>query len=232
MSALSAFTPFVLVAAFLAPALALAAGEPAGAASGGAAPVWPDTPEARQAAQGQIEALNAALLAQASATATLEGWCAGHRIANPALVRAERVRAAEGPAPEAVRALLGAGPDTPVRHRRVRLTCGAVVLSEADNYYLPDRLTPQMNAVLDTTDTPFGKVVRPLDFRRRTLEARMVWTPADTAAPALAHPQPAPPLAVPVFVLEHRAVLTLPDGTPFSALMERYTSGILANPAP
>lgn len=205
-----ALLPLLFVACMILPARAL---EPA---SG-----WPDTPESRRAAQAAIEALNARLLAQASATATLEAWCADHGIAARGEVRAERVRDAEGPAPDEVRELLRAGPDTPIRHRRVQLRCGATVLSEADNFYLPERLTPAMNATLDDTDTPFGKVVRPLGFGRTTLEARLLWTPA-AAAPEGAR------LAPPHFVLAHRAVLTLPDGAPFSALIERYTSGVLA----
>lgn len=189
---------------------------------------WPDTPATRRAAQDFIDDLNRALLAQPSATLTLERWCGAHGIGDPALVRAERERAGEGAPPKEVRDLLGADAQTPVRHRRVRLTCGAIVLSEADNYYRPDRLTAEMNAVLDATDMPFGKVVRPLDFRRRTLEARPLWRPAEDASA----PGSAGPLVVPRFVLAHRAVLTLPDGTPFSALIERYTSGVLAFPAP
>jgi hypothetical protein len=31
-------------------------------------------------------------------------------------------------------------------------------------------------------------------------------------------------------VLEHRAVLTLPDGTPFSGVVETYTGEVLAFP--
>jgi hypothetical protein len=33
-------------------------------------------------------------------------------------------------------------------------------------------------------------------------------------------------------VLEHRAVLTLADGTPFSAVVETYTGEVLAFPQP
>lgn len=230
--------PLLFLACLLAPARALEAGAPQpgtrqpempSQAMPSPAIVWPDTPATRRAAQDFIETLNRELLAQPSATLTLERWCGARGIGDPALVRAERERAGEDPAPEEVRALLGADAQTPVRHRRVRLTCGAIVLSEADNYYRPDRLTAEMNAVLDATDTPFGKVVRPLDFRRRTLETRLLWQPADEPQPAGAAPGA---LAMPRFVLAHRAVLTLPDGTPFSALIERYTSGVLAFPAP
>lgn len=231
LSGLSLLLPCALAATVAMPAAALTqrAGAPPADTPPAPAPhgasLWPDTPAARRTAQDLVAALNAELLAHPSATATLERWCAAHGIAARGEVKAVRVRDAEGPAPEEVRALLGAGPDTPVRHRRVELRCGDTVLSDADNYYLPSRLTAEMNAQLDGSDAPFGKVVRALDFRRRTLEARLLWTPADT--PGLVG---AGPLAVPAFVLVHRAVLTLPDGTPFSALVERYTSGIL--PAP
>ena len=222
-----AMLPFLFLACLLAPARALETGAPQ-TDTPPPAMLWPDTPATRRAAQDFIETLNRELLAQPSATLTLERWCGAHGIGDPALVRAERERAGEDPAPEDVRALLGADAQTPVRHRRVRLVCGAIVLSEADNYYRPDRLTAEMNAILDATDTPFGKVVRPLDFRRRTLETRLLWQPAEEAR----HSGAAGPLVIPRFVLAHRAVLMLPDGTPFSALIERYTSGVLAFPAP
>jgi hypothetical protein len=32
--------------------------------------------------------------------------------------------------------------------------------------------------------------------------------------------------------LEHRAILTLPDGTPFSEVVESYTANVLAFPVP
>jgi hypothetical protein len=39
-------------------------------------------------------------------------------------------------------------------------------------------------------------------------------------------------LRIPDAVLEHRAVLILPDGTPFSEVVETYTGDILAFPPP
>ena len=39
-------------------------------------------------------------------------------------------------------------------------------------------------------------------------------------------------LAVPDHVLEHRAVLSLPDGEPFSEVVETYTGEVLAFPPP
>ena len=78
------------------------------------------------------------------------------------------------PATADVRAALDVKPDEPLGYRRVKLKCGEHVLSEADNWYVPARLTPEMNHVLETTDTPFGKAVAALRFRRHTLSADLV----------------------------------------------------------
>src|SRR5215212_1678516 len=64
-----------------------------------------------------------------------------------------------------------------LQYRRVELRCGAHVLSQADNWYVPGRLTPEMNEVLETTDTPFGKAVQALHPYRRTIAVTMLWTP-------------------------------------------------------
>jgi hypothetical protein len=37
---------------------------------------------------------------------------------------------------------------------------------------------------------------------------------------------------MPATVLQHRALLTLPDGTPFSEVIESYSSNVLAFPMP
>ena len=102
-------------------------------------------------------------------------------------------------------------PGEPYGFRRVTLMCGDKVLSEADNWYLPARLTPQMNQVLDTSDTPFGLAVKALDFHRTTLDAQAVNDPRT--------------------ILRVRALLLTPDGAPFSLVVENYTRD-LEGPAP
>jgi len=109
-----------------------------------------------------------AIMNGASASAVLEAWCAARSL--PPL--AARRLVSKTPPDLSVRAALGARPGQIIRHRRVRLACGGHTLSEADNWYLPGRLTKAMNRTLDTTDVPFGLVVRPLKFTRRTLQAR------------------------------------------------------------
>ncbi|MDF2617759.1 MAG: hypothetical protein K0S00_418 [Xanthobacteraceae bacterium] len=223
------FVPRALAAAGL---LALLA-SPLHALEPAARPAWPDSFTARLAALALVQSLNAELLSNASATLTLDRWCAAHRLApEGAKILAERVTGQDKPADAAMREVLKVGPSEPVKYRRVRLRCGERVLSEADNWYVPALLTEDMNRQLDTTDTSFGRVVQPLSFRRQTLSARLLWQPlpAGWEMGAAAPPAGDAPLAVPPFVLEHRAVLSLPDGRPFSALVESYTGGVLAFP--
>jgi hypothetical protein len=195
---------------------------------------WPDNLVGRLQALALLESLNADLLAHDSATLTIERWCADHRLADPARIVAERVSDAAKPASAEVREALDVKPGEPLGYRRVRLKCGDHVLSEADNWYVPARLTPEMNHALETTDTPFGKAVAALHFRRHTLSADLLWRPLPKGweIDATPVPQEAGALTIPDHVLEHRAVLSTPDGEPFSEVVETYTGEVLAFPRP
>lgn len=197
-------------------------------------PVWPDSFVARVEALALLQTLNADLLSHDSATVTLERWCDVHRLAPTPHIVADLVRDVDKlPTPEQRRELSVTPADT-LLYRRVRLRCGTVVLSEADNWYVPGRLTPEMNKLLETTDMPFGKVVRTLHFHRHTLSAVLLWRPLPEnweMNPAAAADHEAP-LRLPPNLLEHRAILTLPDGTPFSEVVETYTQNVLAFPIP
>jgi chorismate-pyruvate lyase len=197
-------------------------------------PSWPDTFVARVEALALIETFNAELLSRDSATLTLERWCAAHRLATPARIVAARVIGVDEPPSTEQRADLQVSAAEPIRYRRVRLLCGAVVLSEAENWYVPGRLAPEMNRLLDTTDTPFGKVVQPLHFRRHTLSAALLWSPLPDAW-EMGEPRALVQgrlLEMPPQVLRHRALLSSPDGTPFSEVVETYTANVLAFPPP
>ncbi len=198
------------------------------------APAWPGSFVARIEALALLETLNAELLSHDSATLTLEHWCAVHRLASPPRIVAERVPDRDEPPSAEQRRELGATAAEPIRHRRVKLLCGTVVLSEADNWYVPSRLTPEMNKALETTDLPFGKVVQGLHFRRHTISSQLLWSPLPEGweMNGVAAGGDGEALPVPSKLLEHRAVLTLQDGTPFSEVVETYTSGVLAFPAP
>ena len=194
------------------------------------APSWPDTPLSRTQALAELQTLNADLLSHPSATLTLERWCGAHHLAAEAKIVAHRVAGADKPLPDSFRAQLGIGADEPVRYRRVQLVCGDRVLSDADNWYVPSRLTAAMNRELDHSNVPFGKVVQALHFRRQTLSAELLWSPLpdgwDRGAPL--PPASDKPFVVPAHVLQHRALLYTQDNRPFSALIETYTDQVLA----
>ncbi len=158
--------------------------------------------------------MNAELLSRPSATETLTDWCADHHLATDPRIVAVRQPDVNKPPDAAILALLGGAPADGVKYRRVDLKCGVRVLSRADNWFRPDRLTPAMNAALENTRTPFGVVVRPLGFTRRTIEVTLgALTGRHAREP---------------FVLRHRAVLFTRDGTPFSVVEESYTPEVLA----
>lgn len=197
---------------------------------GAARTAWPDGYLARVEALALLQTFNADLLSHDSATSTLERWCGAHGLASPPRIVAERVTAMDKAPTAEQRAELGVTPAEPVRYRRVRLRCGTVVLSEADNWYVPARLTAEMNTVLDSTDVPFGKAVQALHFRRHTLSSVLLWAPLPEGwemSPTAAKDDGAK-LRIPEQLLQHRAVLVLPDGTPFSEVVETYTGNVLA----
>lgn len=154
-----------------------------------------------------LEAFRAQLAANDSATAVLQQLC---DVRSPgARIQAElSARPADTAATRVARRDLRLKPWAEVRYRRVELTCAGVVLSRADNWYAPGRLTPEMNRTLETTRTPFGVVVRPLDYRRRPVASET------------------PPVSE--GVLRNTALLVRSDGKPISKVVETYTDQVLA----
>lgn len=216
---------------------ALLIGAQAIAADGEAAPSkpWKGDYTTRLEALALLQSLNADLLSNSSATLTLDRWCDAHRLASPAKVVAERVRDVNKEPTAEQRTSLGVSATEPVRYRRVRLRCGEHVLSEADNWYVPARLTPEMNKQLDTSDIAFGRAVQDLKFRRQTVSASLLWSPLPQGwemGTPLGQSSNSRSLEIPSHVLQHRAVLTLPDGTPFSQVVETYTAEVLGFPEP
>jgi chorismate-pyruvate lyase len=162
------------------------------------------------------------LLSQPSATLVLARWCATYRLAPDPQIIAQRVLGAPKQPPESVRQNLALKLGEAVGYRRVQLFCGDRILSDADNWYVPDRLTPAMNQLLDHTDTPFGLAVRSLHFKRKTLSSERLWTPAASL--------PGSAMAVPDHVLKNEGLLTVANGLPISQVIENYTALILGPP--
>jgi hypothetical protein len=161
----------------------------------------------------ELHALDADLRAHDSATLVLDRWCERLHLADPPKIVADRVTGADKPAPAKVLTALKADTQTGIAYRRVRLRCGSSILSEADNWYVPARLTPEMNRTLETSDTAFGRVVAPLGVHRRTLSHRRLRVPH--------------PIHADSPVLEHRTVLLRADGTPISFVVETYQGTLL-----
>ncbi len=198
---------------------------------------WPDTPVARLEALALIETLNAEILASRSATFTLEKWCGDHRLSGAAAPKiiARQIEAKAKPATAEQRERLAVGPSEEIKVRHVQLLCGDRVFSEADNWYVPARLTPEMNRLLETTTTPFGKAVQELHPYRRTFAASVLWRPLPEGweTKALASPADAgKTLDMPDALFEHRALLYTEDGKPFSEVDEVYQRALLDFPPP
>lgn len=159
-----------------------------------------------------LEQFEQTLAARDSATAALGDWCTARQLAPQPEIRAQVLDDPPREPSEPVRQALGTSPAEPVGFRHVRLSCGNRVLSEAYNWYAAARVSPEMNRTLDTTDTPFGRVVAPLGFRRERLG--VVRGPADLCPAAT--------------ILTHRALLRLPDGRALAYVVECYTAANLA----
>jgi chorismate-pyruvate lyase len=176
----------------------------------------PDTGTQGLAAQALLETLNAQLLAANSATLTLEKWCADHRLAVEPKIVAHRDLRADNPVTAEQRQRLGISLSEPVIYRKVQLKCGDLVLSEAENWYVPARLTDEMNSLLTTTQTPFGKVIAPLQPYRKTFAVEKVWSPLSPV-----------PMDYDATAFRHSAVVMDGTNTPLAEVRENYKLNVL-----
>jgi hypothetical protein len=137
---------------------------------------------------------------------------------------------------EDTRKRLHVGTDEPVHRRRVELMRGELVLSEADNWFLPGRLAPSMRELLATTTIPFGKIVERLRPMRRTFLVIFSDLPPSSDATAFrgggvdAGPARAG-ASLPRIVLEHRAIVLRADLKPIAIVHERYRSELIGGAA-
>ena len=191
---------------------------------------WPDTFHARVAALALIQTLNASILASRSATASLETWCRDRSLApDPTIVARPVPSVGQVPTDEQRRRLEVSATEE-VRYRRVQLVCGVRILSEAENWYVPSRLTPEMNRLLDTTQTPFGRVVQPLVPYRVTFAVEQLWLPLPAGWERDVSLRPATTgraLDIPGALFLHRALLYSNEHRPFAEVREVYQRGLL-----
>jgi hypothetical protein len=162
-----------------------------------------------------LDAFEANLAAHASATEALRQWCQTRGIADAAQITARFVPGNDAPPPPGLRTTLGVSEAEPLGYRHVQLVCGDVVLSQAHNWFVPARLTADMNRQLAQTNRPFGRVAADLNFSRQPIASARRGAPACPAGAISAH----------------RALLRLPDGSGLALVVECYTAANLA-PAP
>lgn len=171
------------------------------------------------------------LLAENSATQTLEHWLREHALLGAhETLRAEREAGAHSPCPPDLLAALDL-PTTQggqsLRYRKIRLAGHNRIYSEAENWFVPERLTKAMTEALEQTDTPFGRVVSPLRFTRQLIRRETLWSPLPDLWEMQPHPPNsttgADPLTLPPHLFRHIALLRTHAGTPFSLVVETYT---------
>lgn len=153
------------------------------------------------------------LASRPSATESLHQWCETRGIARPAQIRARRIAGFAVPPAELFNRLR-VPTNTALGYRNVELSCGGVVLSVAQLWYVPALLTPAMRMTLDDTDTPFGRAVSALNFSRERISES---ARRDPACPANT-------------ILVHKAALRLASGEGLALVIECYTKANLKGP--
>lgn len=161
----------------------------------------------------QLVLLDLDLYEAASATLTMEAWCLkSGLVSGPTALSVRTVTTAMSDPPESAAGVLPATEGR--KYRAVELLCGKIVVARAENWYVPARLDARMNRTLDSTNIPFGRVVKPLGIWRETLERRILWRGDSRPAPA------AP-------VLRHVAVVRRRDGVALSVVSETFLAALL-----
>jgi len=113
-----------------------------------------------------------------------------------------------------------------LRYRQVRLVWGETIVSEAENWYLPDRLPPAMRTRLLNGITPFGEVVRSLRPERMTVAVHSRddllhgGASLEQSMRRLAQVKISSPLET--FVLHIRAVVTTVEHGDLAEVREHY----------
>jgi chorismate-pyruvate lyase len=155
-----------------------------------------------------IQDLSMRLIAGATATETLLAWCADHGLSDGPITVDIRQRFAPAIVPDDVLPALKLDRCEGISYRHVQLMRGSLPLAAAENWFVPQRLTADMNEALTRTNVPFGRVVAPLHPFRRTLAA---------------HLQPHSEI-----ILVQKAVILSEAGTALAFVKESYLSDLIS----
>lgn len=203
----------------------LSLGRASGSASQDTAGNQP-VPVAPAKATSLVRELSDHLLHASTATEGLHAWCVAHGLsAGPITVvkqDPDRYRYADDDVLDELRP----GRHEHVAYRCVRLVRGQVVLSEADNWFIPDRLPPKVRSALEATDMPFGAAIARLRPSRRTYFVRFPELSTANEAGAGGCPVRLSP-SMPI--LEHKAVVLDQNRQPLSVVSEHYCAALLSD---
>ena len=120
------------------------------------------------------------------------------------------------PVCEALLRLLDVEQPADLAYRRVVISHDSVALSEAQNWYVPKRLTVEMRRAIARTRQPFGHIVGPIVAHRDELPRMTQASIPDSPKPRCKAP-----------ILECSALLRRSDDKPISLVREWYTSAIV-----
>lgn len=166
----------------------------------------------------QVSELRDEIGMAASATQVLDRWCASHHMAPAGAVIAEKIANKPVPATAQLRRTLQLKAPDRVQLRHVRLRCNGHILSIARLWYVPSRLPASLEASLQQTGTPFGKVVAPMHLDRKSAGSSSAWLPKGGVPTAKTPPQ---------ILFSQRAIMSRADGLPIAYVVEDYQRGLL-----
>ncbi|EZP70697.1 hypothetical protein BV96_02994 [Sphingomonas paucimobilis] len=166
----------------------------------------------------EISTLREEIGRAASATQVLDRWCASHHMAPAGAVIAEKIANKPVSATAQLRRALQLDASDRVQLRHVRLRCNGHILSVARLWYVPSRLPAFMEASLQQTDAPFGKIVAPLHLDRKSAGSSSACLPKGGGPTAKTPPR---------ILFSQRALMSRADGLPIAYVVEDYQRGLL-----
>ncbi|WP_375195855.1 hypothetical protein [Sphingobium sp.] len=175
-------------------------------------------PAANPQSVAEISTLRYEIREAASATQVLDRWCTSHHMAPAGAVIAEKIANKPVPATAQLRRALQLKASDRIQFRHVRLRCNGHILSVARLWYVPSRLPASMEASLQQTGTPFGKVVAPLHLDRKSAGSSSAWLPKEDGPMAKTPPR---------ILFSQRALMSRADGLPIAYVVEDYQRGLL-----
>ncbi len=175
-----------------------------------------------------IQELSRRLCKTPTATATLFGWCEEHRLSSGPVTALCRHRCHPTATARDVIAELNPLPRESIAYRSVQLVRGGLPLVDAENWFIPHRLTPGMREALEATDVPFGEVIAPLNPTRRTLSVRTRDLPGGSPLSHLLERQRAE-RQYPDAILSIDAIVISGSGLPLAYVRENFRPELIAN---